>query len=62
MGRLAGFKYREIVKRLKKFGFEFDQQAARGAPNPEIRRIPNPVYRMVVLVTNGPSPAYNIDV
>jgi predicted RNA binding protein YcfA (HicA-like mRNA interferase family) len=28
MGRLAGFKYREIVKRLKYFGFEFDRQAA----------------------------------
>ena len=28
MGRLAGFKYREIVKILKKFGFEFLRQAA----------------------------------
>lgn len=28
MGRLAGFRYRKIVKRLKKFGFEFDRQAA----------------------------------
>ncbi len=28
MGRLAGFKYREILKRLKQFGFEFDRQAA----------------------------------
>lgn len=28
MGRLAGFRYREIVKRLKKFGFKFDRQAA----------------------------------
>jgi len=28
MGRLAGFKYREIVKRLKSFGFEFNRQAA----------------------------------
>lgn len=28
MGRLAGFRYREIVKRLKQFGFEFDRQAA----------------------------------
>ena len=28
MGRLAGFKYRAIVKRLKKLGFEFDRQAA----------------------------------
>lgn len=28
MGRLAGFKYREIKKRLKKTGFEFYRQAA----------------------------------
>lgn len=28
MGRLAGFNYREIVKRLKDFGFEFHRQAA----------------------------------
>ncbi|OQY14398.1 MAG: addiction module toxin, HicA family [Desulfobacterium sp. 4572_20] len=28
MGRLAGFRYRDIVKRLKAVGFEFDRQAA----------------------------------
>jgi len=28
MGRWAGFSYREIVKRLKLFGFAFDRQAA----------------------------------
>lgn len=28
MGRLAGFRYREIVKRLKALGFEFHRQAA----------------------------------
>ena len=28
MGRLAGYKYREIVKILKKFEFEFYRQAA----------------------------------
>jgi predicted RNA binding protein YcfA (HicA-like mRNA interferase family) len=28
MGRLAGFRYREIVKKLKTFGFAFDHQAA----------------------------------
>ena len=28
MGRLAGFKYREIIKRLKKLGFVFDRHAA----------------------------------
>lgn len=28
MGRLAGFKYRDVVKRLKTFGFHFARQAA----------------------------------
>ncbi|MBN1927639.1 MAG: type II toxin-antitoxin system HicA family toxin [Prolixibacteraceae bacterium] len=28
MGRLSGIKYRQIVKLLKKFGFEFYRQAA----------------------------------
>lgn len=28
MGRLAGFKYRKVVKRLKKLGLVFDRQAA----------------------------------
>ncbi len=28
MGRLSGFKYRNIIKRLKKFDFEFYRQAA----------------------------------
>ena len=28
MGRLAGFRYREIVRKLKVGGFEFDRQAA----------------------------------
>lgn len=28
MGRLAGFKYRVIIKKLKKFGFTFYRQAA----------------------------------
>ena len=28
MGRLAGFKYRRIIKKFKKLGFEFDRQAA----------------------------------
>ncbi len=28
MGRLAGFRYKEIIKRLKSFGFVFDRQAA----------------------------------
>ncbi len=28
MGRLAGFRYRQIVQRLKQLGFAFDRQAA----------------------------------
>jgi predicted RNA binding protein YcfA (HicA-like mRNA interferase family) len=28
MGKLAGFRYRDIIKRLKKSGFEFYRQAA----------------------------------
>jgi predicted RNA binding protein YcfA (HicA-like mRNA interferase family) len=28
MGRLAGFRYRDIVRRLKQFGFMFERQAA----------------------------------
>jgi predicted RNA binding protein YcfA (HicA-like mRNA interferase family) len=28
LGRLAGFRYREIVRRLKAGGFQFDRQAA----------------------------------
>ena len=28
MGRLSGFKYREIIKMLKKLGFSFHRQAA----------------------------------
>lgn len=28
MGRLAGFKYRQIIKKLKRLGFTFDRQAA----------------------------------
>ncbi len=47
MGRLAGFRYREIVKRLKELGFEFHRQAAASHEiwfNPNSRRyttIPN---------------------
>lgn len=28
MGRLAGFKYRDIIRKLRCLGFEFDRQAA----------------------------------
>jgi predicted RNA binding protein YcfA (HicA-like mRNA interferase family) len=47
MGRLAGFRYREIVSRMKRHGFEFSRQAAGSHEiwlNPLTRRfttIPN---------------------
>ena len=47
MGQLAGFRYREIVQRLKQLGFEFHRQAAGSHEiwfNPTTRRyitIPN---------------------
>jgi len=47
MGRLSGFRYREITSRLKAFGFIFDRQAAGSHEiwyNPETNRyttIPN---------------------
>ena len=28
MGRLAGFRHRQVVRKLKRLGFEFDRQAA----------------------------------
>jgi predicted RNA binding protein YcfA (HicA-like mRNA interferase family) len=28
MGRLSGFRYAEVIRRLRTFGFEFDRQAA----------------------------------
>lgn len=28
MGRLSGFRYRDVVRRLKALGFTFDRQAA----------------------------------
>jgi len=27
MGRLLGFSYTEVIRKLKKLGFEFDRQA-----------------------------------
>ena len=47
MGKLSGFKYREVIKRLKQLGFSFDRQAAGSHEiwfNPETHRyttVPN---------------------
>jgi len=35
MGRLSGFKYREVVKKLRAFGFAFDRP---GPGSPEVWR------------------------
>jgi predicted RNA binding protein YcfA (HicA-like mRNA interferase family) len=37
MGRLSGLKFREVVKRLRKFGYEYDRQ---GPGSHEIWRNP----------------------
>lgn len=47
MGRIGGFRYREIIRRLQLFGFQFHRQAAASPEiwfNPGTRRfttIPN---------------------
>lgn len=47
MGKLSGFRYREIIKRLKTLGFQFSRQAAGSHEiwfNPALNRyttIPN---------------------
>lgn len=47
MGRLAGLRYREVVRRLHRLGFDFDRQAAGSHEiwrNPETGRkvtVPN---------------------
>jgi predicted RNA binding protein YcfA (HicA-like mRNA interferase family) len=49
MGRLSGYKYRQIVKRLKAFGFEFFRHAAGSH---EIWH--NPVTRRFTKIPNHP--------
>lgn len=47
MGRLSGFRYRDIVRRLRAFGFSFHRQAAgsheiwRNASSGRFTTIPN---------------------
>ena len=58
MGRLGSFRYREIVGRLKQFGFQFYRQAAGSHEiwfNPATKRyttIPN--HRAGPAVTRNP--------
>jgi len=49
MGRLGGFRYREIARKLKACGFEFDRQAAGSH---EIWF--NPVTNLYTTVPNHP--------
>lgn len=49
MGRLAGFRYRDIVKRLKELGLQFDRQA-RGSHEIWF----NPVTQRYTTIPNHP--------
>jgi len=49
MGRLSGFRYRQIIKRLKTFGFEFFRHAAGSH---EIWH--NPVTKRFTTIPNHP--------
>ncbi len=49
MGSLSGFKYREIIKKLKKLGFEFARQ---GAGSHEIWY--NPLTNRYITIPNHP--------
>ena len=55
MGRLSGFKYREIVTLLKKFGFEFYRQAAGSHEiwhNPHTNRFTNVNKKFISMRVN----------
>ena len=49
MGRLAGYRYRDIVKRLKELGLQFDRQA-RGSHEIWF----NPVTQRYTTIPNHP--------
>ena len=49
MGRLAGFRYRDIVKRLRELGLQFDRQA-RGSHEIWF----NPVTQRYTTIPNHP--------
>jgi hypothetical protein len=51
MGRLSGYRYREIIKILKRFGFEFHRQAAGSHEiwhNPNTNRLLQ--YRIIQVI------------
>ena len=43
MGRLAGFKYRQIISKLKQLGFEFDRHLVPFCSDPDF---PTPMFPM----------------
>lgn len=49
MGRLAGFRYRDVIRKIKKFGFEFYRQAAGSH---EIWY--NPITKRFTTISNHP--------
>ena len=49
MGRLSGFRYRQIVQKLRRLGFEFDRQ---GAGSHEIWF--NPTTNLYATIANHP--------
>ena len=52
MGRLAGYRYRDVVRRLRGFGFAFDRQAAGAATRSGIMR--RPIIIQYTTVPNHP--------
>ncbi len=53
MGRLAGFKYKDVVRKLRKLGFEFVRQ---GAGSHEIWRNPETKRKVTVAFHAGDMP------
>jgi len=53
MGRLSGFRYREVIRRLKIAGFQFDRQAAGSH---EIWRNPSTKRHLTMPATSPKAP------
>jgi hypothetical protein len=54
MGRLAGFRYRDITRRLKALGLEFHRQAAGSREMAQPCILTQRKCRTAVLVNNSP--------
>ena len=55
MGRLSGFPYREVVRRLRTFGFQFDRQ---GPGSHEIWRHSQTGRKVTIPHHTGDHPAH----